>query len=309
MRRFGGSFQARNDFARRESPHCQGYSQPSQEWLNAYVMSMVEWLAISVALLLFLSGAEAVLLDEGSSPLVLAFYYNWFDENTWTPEKVSDFPLTLYHSRDRETVVRHIAQAQEASIDAFVVGWYGPRVESNQTETNLTLMLEPDRWSDIFADHPDGLFLNYEEDTLVPRLFHFLLAAPAVAGAFVIAYATFMKNKTDEAYWTWAGRYGALWFIGPTVIQLAVGPLFLLLLPEAVRDPFIGDDAGRTTLLFAGVGAALVALLWMAMALLLRNPLWPGLVGSVALITTIQPTASRSKKAHPELVLEESRVE
>jgi len=55
---------------------------------------------------------------------------------------VSDFPITLYNSRDRETVVRHIAQAQEAGIDAFVVGWYGPQVEGNQTEPNLALMLE-----------------------------------------------------------------------------------------------------------------------------------------------------------------------
>ena len=113
-------------------------------------MSMVEWVVLSIverlaifALLLFLPGAEAALLDEGMrDPLVLAFYYNWFDENTWTPEKVSDFPVTLYNSRDRETVVRHIAQAQQAGIDAFVVGWYGPQVENNQTETNLALMLE-----------------------------------------------------------------------------------------------------------------------------------------------------------------------
>lgn len=100
-------------------------------------------LAISTALLLFLSEAEVAFLDTGvDSPLVLAFYYNWFDENIWTPERVSDFPVTLYNSRDRETVVRHIAQAQEAGIDAFVVAWYGPQVEGNQTEPNLTLMLE-----------------------------------------------------------------------------------------------------------------------------------------------------------------------
>jgi hypothetical protein len=106
-------------------------------------MSIVEWLAISVVLLLLLPSVDAALLDEGvKDPLVLAFYYNWFDENTWTPEKVSDFPVTLYNSRDRETAVRHIAQAQEAGIDAFVVGWYGPQVEGNQTEPNLALMLE-----------------------------------------------------------------------------------------------------------------------------------------------------------------------
>ncbi|HID63337.1 MAG TPA: hypothetical protein EYP49_11455 [Anaerolineae bacterium] len=177
MRRFGGSSQASGDFARRESPHCQGYSQPSQGWLKAYVMSMVEWLAISIALLLFPSGADAALLDEGlKSPLVLAFYYNWFDENTWTPEKVSDFPITLYNSRDRETVVRHIAQAQEAGIDAFVVAWYGPQVEGNQSETNLALMLEVAdgtafRVSVEFG--PDSPFIHSQQD-VVDALRHVL---------------------------------------------------------------------------------------------------------------------------------------
>lgn len=152
---------------------------------------------------------------------------------------------------------------------------------------NLTLMLTPDRWHDIYADHSNGIFLNGAEGTLVPRLFHFLLAAPAVAGAFLIAYATFMKNKTDESYWTWAARYGALWFIVPTVIQLAVGPLFLLRLPTEIRDQFIGDDPGHTSLLFAGVGIALVALLAMAAALRLRNPLWPGLIGTLSLVASV----------------------
>lgn len=152
---------------------------------------------------------------------------------------------------------------------------------------NLTLMLAPDRWSDIYADHSNGIFLNGEEDTLVPRLFHFLLAAPAVAGGFIIAYAAFMKNKTHEAYWTWAARYGALWFIAPTLVQLAVGPVFLVLLPPGVRDAFIGDDPGRTSLLFAGVGVAVIALLWMALALRLRNPLRPGLIGALFAVASV----------------------
>jgi len=135
------------------------------------------WLVISVALLLLLPGTEAVLLDEGvTDPLVLAFYYNWFDENTWTPEKVSDFPVTLYNSRDRETVVRHIAQAQEAGLDAFVVAWYGPQVEGNQTETNLALMLEVADGTDFRVSvefGPDSPFIHSQQD-VVDALRHVL---------------------------------------------------------------------------------------------------------------------------------------
>ena len=55
--------------------------------------------------------------------LVLAFYYTWFDENTWTSAKVPDFPAETYVSRDPGTMDRHIAQAQGAGIDALVVSW------------------------------------------------------------------------------------------------------------------------------------------------------------------------------------------
>ena len=152
---------------------------------------------------------------------------------------------------------------------------------------NITLMLTPDRWHDIYRSHSNGLWLNGEERTLVPRLFHFLIAAPAVAGAALIGYALFIKNRSPDGYWTWAARYGAVWFLAFTLIQAAVGPLFLFRLPTAVRDPFVGDDTLRTALLVAGIGAAVLALLLMATALRLRNPVPPGLAAGLCLVTTV----------------------
>ena len=73
---------------------------------------------------------------------MLAFYYNWFDENSWGPNNVPDVPLQPYVSRDRGVMGRQIDQAKAAGIDAFVVSWYGPRVENNQTETNLRALLD-----------------------------------------------------------------------------------------------------------------------------------------------------------------------
>jgi len=152
---------------------------------------------------------------------------------------------------------------------------------------NVTLMLTPDRWQDIYASHSNGLFLNGEEGTLVPRLFHFLVAAPAVAGAALMVYALFVKSRSPEGYSTWAARLGALWFLVPTVIQAALGPLFLFRLPSTVRDPFIGDDTLQTVLLMAGIGAAVLGLLAMVAALRLRNPLPPGLAGGLCLVASV----------------------
>ncbi|MEZ4833238.1 MAG: endo-1,3-alpha-glucanase family glycosylhydrolase [Caldilineaceae bacterium] len=80
--------------------------------------------------------------QSSGDPLVLAFYYTWFDENTWRADKVPDFPLTQYTSRDRSAMGRHIEQAQRAGIDALMVAWYGPNGQWNQTEANLAAMLD-----------------------------------------------------------------------------------------------------------------------------------------------------------------------
>lgn len=77
-----------------------------------------------------------------SDPLVLAFYYSWYDDNTWNSGQLSDLPAERYISADRGAMGRHIDQAKAAGIDGFVVAWYGPNGESNQTEANLTALLE-----------------------------------------------------------------------------------------------------------------------------------------------------------------------
>jgi hypothetical protein len=77
-----------------------------------------------------------------SAPLVVAFYYAWYDENSWSYDQLSDLPATTYASRDRGAMGRHIDQAKAAGIDAFLVAWYGPGGDTNQTEANLAAMLE-----------------------------------------------------------------------------------------------------------------------------------------------------------------------
>lgn len=98
------------------------------------------WVALAVLVIAGLIGAFPARVQPAGPRLVLAFYYTWFDENTWTPAKVPDVPAQLYASRDPAAMDRHIAQAQAAGIDALVVSWYGPW--NNQTEANFAAMLD-----------------------------------------------------------------------------------------------------------------------------------------------------------------------
>ena len=98
-------------------------------------------LLMAAALLLSTAAATVPAAAQSPERLVLAFYYNWFDENTWTAQMVPDMPAEPYVSRDRGAMGRHIDQAKSAGIDALVVNWIGPQ-DDNQTETNLRAMLD-----------------------------------------------------------------------------------------------------------------------------------------------------------------------
>lgn len=92
---------------------------------------------LSALLLPGLGGAPRAQAD--GERLVLAFYYPWFDQNTWNSGKVPDIPQAPYNSDDHSVMARQIEQAQAAGIDAFVLNWWG---KGNRTEKNLKAMLD-----------------------------------------------------------------------------------------------------------------------------------------------------------------------
>lgn len=102
-------------------------------------ITRVLWLCL--VLLIGLTGEKITppAAAQGSPP-VLAFYYAWFDQNTWGSGQAADTPLEPYNSADRATIERHVVQAQSAGIDALVQSWYGPA--ENPTETNFRSLLE-----------------------------------------------------------------------------------------------------------------------------------------------------------------------
>lgn len=103
--------------------------------------SQVMRLLFAIIVLLSLpAGAEPAAAQAG--PPVLAFYYAWFDQNSWAAGQSVDAPVEPYNSADRATIERQVSQAQSAGIDAFVQSWYGPQESNNQTETNFRTLLD-----------------------------------------------------------------------------------------------------------------------------------------------------------------------
>lgn len=124
---------------------------------------------------------------------------------------------------------------------------------------NSTLMLSPATWA-AHLDHPSGGLLNWGEPSLWPRYLHFVLGSLAVAGLGLALWGRWQQGH-GQARGQDLTRQGLAWFSVATLAQLAGGAWFLLALPAPIMRLFIGADLGYTLTLWAGVAAALAALL------------------------------------------------
>ena len=56
---------------------------------------------------------------------VVALYFAWYEKSDWQAGRMSDLPQELYSGGDAATLQRHVQQAHDAGIDAFMVAWTG----------------------------------------------------------------------------------------------------------------------------------------------------------------------------------------
>ncbi|NIQ97769.1 MAG: hypothetical protein GWN87_29060, partial [Desulfuromonadales bacterium] len=124
---------------------------------------------------------------------------------------------------------------------------------------NMTLMLRPETWSAYFKS-PDGTLLNLGDPTLWPRYLHMLVGSLAVGSLFVAVFGKVYLQNRDSLAGGFAMRLGLNLFGWLTVAQVALGLLFLVLLPREVKLLFLGGSAAATTVFITAFVLTLIAL-------------------------------------------------
>lgn len=135
----------------------------------------------------------------------------------------------------------------------------------------MSATLHPARLLAWFAASASGLRLNLGDPTLVPRYFHVVVGACAVAGVGV-ALAGYLRRKADAEISAWMIGQGAMWFVVATALNIMFGVWWLAALPLQAMLLFMGRDPAATAWLVLGILAALAAFGHMIPAIMAKNP-------------------------------------
>lgn len=154
---------------------------------------------------------------------------------------------------------------KRAAVSLLVMG-VGFALTAFVFSNNMTLMLTPEKWAQIYQSGPYGMHLNTSEPMLVPRYLHFLLASFAVSGIALGCFGLYFLRR-EEQFGRWLIRTGSHVFLGATLLNIPVGLWFLLkgIKPEFVSN-FLGGSPPVTYVFGTSIVLLLAALLFTAVS-------------------------------------------
>jgi hypothetical protein len=149
---------------------------------------------------------------------------------------------------------------------------------------NMTLMLAPDRWSEMYRANPSGWHLNLGEPTLVPRYLHMMLGAVAIGGVLVVIMGLLKKDDEQKR---WIVKHGAMWFTVPTVLNMLVGFWFLVAMPKDVRMVFFGESPLASALMGFGMLLPIAAVVHLLLAPMGKKTNRQAMIGIFSALATV----------------------
>jgi len=124
---------------------------------------------------------------------------------------------------------------------------------------NFNLAMQPARFSALILKCAKGLSLNLGDPVTFPRWLHITLGAIAVSGVYRMWRGRSVAVK-DAAYSSYQLNLGYRLFIYPTMANILIGFVYLILIPDEIMRMLMGQDVVMTALWLAGLGAAMWAM-------------------------------------------------
>ena len=146
---------------------------------------------------LTLTSSQPITDTPDNSVPVLAYYYIWFDTQSWDRAK-KDYPLLgQYSSDDADVMRRHIQWAKAAGIDGFIVSWKSTE-KLNRRLDQLVKIAEEENFK--LAINYEGL--DFDRNPLPPE------QVDADLNYFVQHYANDpVFNLFEKPMVIWAGTW------------------------------------------------------------------------------------------------------
>jgi len=85
------------------------------------------------------------------SHLLLAFFYPWYDRDTWSNPQLLDTPLHRYSTDDVDDMVRVLGEVKAAGLDAVAVTWQGLAFDGGWNHRRMMVLLEAARRAGLRA--------------------------------------------------------------------------------------------------------------------------------------------------------------
>ncbi len=160
--------------------------------------------------------------------------------------------------------------------------------------TNMTLMIRPQVWSEMYQADGFGLHLNSGDPTVLPRWLFMVFGALATAGAGLVlmGLSKEIAAETGRFVRTWGSRLA----VGGIIVQICFGGWTMMAQPAAVKS-LLGDY------LFYEICMGL----WLLLALLVLvaalachanasepNWKWAGVLGGATVLEVVMMVISRS---------------
>ncbi len=145
--------------------------------------------------------------------------------------------------------------------------------------TSISALLQnPGQYQQAYDAAFQGLYLNFSDPTMIPRLLHFFLAALAFTGVFLALLQSSNRQKRNM---------GLRWFIGATLLQIAIGLWFFDSLPSNVADAILEKRLFGLPYFWVSLGFAAAMFLVFILVYFKSDSSMPIIGGGILLLVTI----------------------